>query len=287
MNIGFVGTGIMGSRMAANLLKAGHSLTVYNRTREKAEPLIAKGAKRALTPADTADGVDGLVTMLAHPHAVRDAALGESGFLNHLPPGAFWMDCSTVNPSFSREMAAAAMARGLRFLDAPVGGSKAPAESGELIFLVGADPEDLKRCEPLLNAMGSKTVHIGPPGMGCAMKLVFNLLLGTAMAGFSEALHLGQTLGVSKEMLLNALPGTAVVAPFITHKKPKIADGEFEAEFPLKWMHKDLHLVCGAAYDHQIALPLANAVKETFAKAVETDLGESDFSAVYRLFRKE
>ena len=123
MKIGFIGLGIMGSRMAANLQKGGHSLVVHNRTRKKAEPLLAQGAEWADSPADAAFGVDILFTMLAHPEAVQEAALGENAFLPQLAPGRIWVDCSTVNPSFSRSMADAAEARGIRFLGAPVSGS--------------------------------------------------------------------------------------------------------------------------------------------------------------------
>src|ERR1700690_3924068 len=128
MNIGFIGLGIMGSRMAANLQKCGHSLVIYNRTREKAEPLLSRGATWADSPATLATQVEIIFTMLAHPDAVEEVALGEEGFLPHLMPGRMWIDCSTVNPSFSRKMAAEAQARGIRFLGAPVTGSKGLVE---------------------------------------------------------------------------------------------------------------------------------------------------------------
>src|SRR5271156_5816328 len=137
MKIGFVGLGIMGSRMAANLLKKGHSLAVFNRTRDKADGLLAGGAEWAASPAAMAGNVEVLFTMLAHPDAVREAALSVDGFLPRLLPGALWVDCSTVNPSFSREMAAEARSRGISFIDAPVSGSKILAADGKLIFWVG------------------------------------------------------------------------------------------------------------------------------------------------------
>src|SRR5882672_8332634 len=137
MKIGFVGLGAMGSRMAANLQKSGYSLVVFNRSADKAAPLVSAGAHLADSPAALAADVDVLFTMLAHPAAVREAALGQDGFLGRLRPGTLWIDCSTVNPSFSREMASAAQARKLRFLDAPVAGSRVPAAKGELVFLDG------------------------------------------------------------------------------------------------------------------------------------------------------
>src|SRR5260370_6737807 len=142
MDIGFIGLGIMGSRMAANLQKCGHSLAVYNRTREKAESLLSQGAAWADSPAGLATQ-EVVFTMLAHPDAVEEAALGEEGFLSHLASGQMWIDCSTVNPSFSRKMAAEALDRGIRFLGAPVTGSKEESAQAKLICWVGGVPADL------------------------------------------------------------------------------------------------------------------------------------------------
>jgi 3-hydroxyisobutyrate dehydrogenase/glyoxylate/succinic semialdehyde reductase len=148
MKIGFIGLGIMGSRMAANLQKRGHSLVVHNRTREKAESLLANGAIWADSPAALAPQVEMVFTMLAHPEAVQEAALGEDGFLSKFAAGRLWIDCSTVNPSFSKQMAAEARTRGVRFLDAPVTGSKEFAALAKLVFWVGGELTDLESCRP-------------------------------------------------------------------------------------------------------------------------------------------
>ena len=179
MKIGFIGLGIMGSRMAANLQKHGHSLVVFNRSRDKADPLIAGGASWADSPASLAPPVEVLFTMLAHPDAVAEAALGKDGFLSQLGAGRLWVDCSTVDPSFSRKMAAAAQSRGIRFLGASVTGSKGPAAQAKLTFWVGGEAADLEACRPLLECMGNKIVHCGGPGMGASLKMVMNQLLGT------------------------------------------------------------------------------------------------------------
>jgi 3-hydroxyisobutyrate dehydrogenase/glyoxylate/succinic semialdehyde reductase len=170
MRIGFIGLGTMGSRMAANLQKHGHPLFVFNRTRDKAEPLVGAGAKWADSPAALAPQVEILFTMLAHPEAVEEAALGKDGFLPHLERGRTWVDCSTVNPSFSKTMAREAQSRGIRFLGAPVTGSKAAAADAKLIFRVGGDPADLEKCRPLLQSMGTKIVACGGPEMGTSIK---------------------------------------------------------------------------------------------------------------------
>ncbi len=188
MKIGFIGLGIMGSRMAANLQKHGHSLVVFNRTCEKAEPLMAEGATWADSPAALALHVEVIFTMLAHPDAVEEAALGEDGFLRYPQPGQMWIDCSTVNPSFSRKIAAEAKARGVGFLGAPVTGSKGQADLAKLTFWVGGETSDLETCRALLECMGNRIVHCGGQGMGASLKMVMNQSLGTAMAAFAEGL---------------------------------------------------------------------------------------------------
>ncbi len=287
MNVGFYGLGIMGSRMAQHLLSTDAQLTVYNRTISKAEPLKEQGALVANSPKELAASSEILFTMLSTPDAVRDAALGEEGFLSSMKTDTLWIDCSTVNPSFSRKMQKEADNYGLRFMDAPVAGSTAPAESGELLFLVGGKNSDIKEAQPFLEAMGKKTIHAGDVGKGTSLKMVFNLLLGEAMAAFSEGMNLGQSLGLSKDMLLEALVGAPVVAPFITEKKEKIEKNEYEPEFPLKWMHKDLHLATKSGYESGAILPAGNVIKELYAIAQREGLSDKDFSAIYSIITDE
>lgn len=281
MKFGFIGLGIMGSRMAANAQAAGHELVVHNRTQSKADDLVANGALWAETPAAVAKEVDVLITMLAHPEAVEATALGEDGFLQALPANALWIDCSTVNPSFSRRMAQAAAAHNVRFLDAPVAGSKNQAANAELIFIVGGESEDLDKARPLLETMGRAINHVGAHGMGTSLKVVVNMLLATAMATFAEGMALGESLGLPQEMLLNILVGGPVVAPFVAGKQTKLATGDYDPEFPLQWMHKDLQMASITAYETGVALPLANASKELYQMAVQNGLGDADFSAIY------
>jgi 3-hydroxyisobutyrate dehydrogenase/glyoxylate/succinic semialdehyde reductase len=219
--------------------------------------------------------------MLAHPDAVEQAALGRNGFLNHLKPNALWVDCSSVNPSFSKKMATAAAARQIRFVDAPVTGSAPVAAEAKLVFWVGADTADLERIRPLLLCMGNKIVHAGGHGMGTSMKMVINLLLGNAMAAFAEAMALGEGLGLSQRLLFDSLLGTPAVAPFLASKREKIESGNYEAEFPLRWMQKDMHLASVSAYESGVAMPLTNAAKELYRLAMREGHASQDFSAIY------
>ena len=281
MKIGFIGLGIMGSRMAANLLKHGYSLVVFNRTRTKAQLLLDKGATFAESPAKAGKLVDIMFTMLAHPDAVEQAALGRDGFLSHLKPNALWIDCSSVNPSFSKKMAAEAAQRNVHFVDAPVTGSAPVAADAKLVFWVGADGADLETIRSLLLCMGNKIVHAGGHGMGTSMKMVINLLLGNAMAAFAEAMALGEGLGLSQKMLFDSLLGTPAVAPFLASKRDNIDKGHYEAEFPLRWMQKDLHLASVSAYESGVAMPLTNAAKELYRLAMREGHASQDFSAIY------
>jgi len=281
MKIGFIGLGIMGSRMAANLQKQGHSLVLFNRTRDKAEFLLGRCGKFAASPAELAGQVDVLFTMLAHPDAVEQTAMGLDGFLNFLRPDAFWVDCSSVNPSFSKKMAAAAARREVHFVDAPVTGSAPVAAEAKLTFWVGARTADLEKVRPLLLCMGNKIVHTGGNGTGTSMKMVINLLLGTGMAAFTEAMALGEGLGLSSKLLFDSLLPTPAVAPFLAAKRARIENGNYEAEFPLRWMQKDMHLATVSAYEAGVAMPLTNIAKEIYRLAMRDGHAAEDFSAIY------
>ncbi|MDH5528191.1 MAG: NAD(P)-dependent oxidoreductase [Nitrospirota bacterium] len=282
---GFIGLGIMGSRMAANLIDAGHKLTVYNRSPEPARALEKAGAKRAGTPAEAARGRQVVVTVLSDPAAVRALALGPDGLLEGMDEGALWVDCSTVDPACSMELAALATAHGVRFIDAPVAGSKIPAEKGQLLFLVGGETDDLLEAAPLFEVMGKATVHAGPVGAGSALKLCNNLLLGAAMLGFAEALAAGDAFGLDPEVVLDALSGSPAAAPVLALKTGKIRNGDWSPEFPLKHMHKDLHLLMETAYEAGLPLPLAAALKERFGDARAAGFGNEDFCAVMKVAR--
>lgn len=280
--IGFIGLGIMGSRMAANVQAAGYDLIVWNRTPDKADDLVANGATLAQSPAQVAADVEMLITMLAHPQAVEETALGDAGFLAALPTNALWIDCSTVNPSFSQQMARAAQQHNIRFVDAPVAGTKQPAADGTLTFFAGGADSDIADCQPFFDIMGSKTVHVGGVGSGTALKMVVNGLLANAMTAFAEGMALGQSLGIERDTLLDALVGGPVVAPFVAYKRGNIENDAWEADFPLRWMHKDLYLAALSGYENGAALPLTNANKEVYQLALQAGLGDNDFSAIYR-----
>jgi 3-hydroxyisobutyrate dehydrogenase-like beta-hydroxyacid dehydrogenase len=286
MKIGFIGLGIMGSRMSENLLKNGYDLIVYNRTKEKALPLVKKGASLAGSPAEAGKKSDILFTMLADPDAVEETALGNEGFLSSLKENSLWIDTSTVNPSFSKKMSSKAKERNIRFLDAPVAGTLGPAERGELTIFVGGNKKDFDEAKPIMEAMGKKIIYLGENGAGTSMKMVVNLMLANAMVSFAEAMSLGEALGFSQDTLFNTLLGGPVAAPFLSGKKEKIQNKNFEAEFPLEHMQKDLFLVSQTAYENNISIPISNTSKEIYGSAVKNGFNKKDFSAIYEFLHK-
>ena len=287
MKIGFIGLGIMGSRMASNLQEAGYQLILHNRTKSKATPLLERGASWAATPAEVGLQCDLLITMLSTPEVVRQVATGSEGFLNTLSPQKMWIDCSTVNPSFSKEIASKAKAKNIPFLDAPVAGTKGPAEKGELVFLVGGKVENVQHCQPLFDIMGKKTIHLGPSGNGSSMKMLINLLLAQSMVAFSEAMSLGHGMGLQTETLFNVLLNVPVTPAYLSAVRPKFESGDYEPNFPLQWIHKDVHLATLTAYEQGIPMPSLNSAKEIFANARKAGLGELDFSVLYKYLNED
>ena len=281
MKIGFIGLGIMGSRMASNLSGAGYRLFVYNRTKEKAQSLSNDSIVFLDSPAHVAGESNVVITMLSTPEAVQEIALGEEGLLAGMNKGNVWIDCSTVNPSFSKQMAEITEQLGYNFLDAPVAGSLVPAEKGELVFLVGGKKTIVKYCAPLFKVMGKKHIHVGDAGQGSALKLVNNLVMALSMYGVAEGLVLGEALGISKEKVLDLLDGSPIAAPMTGLKKSKILKDDYSVEFPLQWLQKDLHLAALTAYENNLSLPGTNAVKEVYAMARAAGMGELDFTAIY------
>jgi 3-hydroxyisobutyrate dehydrogenase/glyoxylate/succinic semialdehyde reductase len=287
MKIGFIGLGIMGSCMAANLAKSGNNLLVYNRTKEKASELLKNNNVEWMNfPEDVGKNTNIIITMLSDPNAVRETALGKKGFLDKLEKESVWIDCSTVNPSFSVEMSKEAGNRGIHFIDAPVSGSIGPAERGELLFYAGGSEEIIKKYEFLFNAMGKKIIYAGENGKGTSMKMINNLLLGEAITAFAEALTLGESLGIDKKLLLDVFSESPVTPPFIKLKRTKFETDKFDTEFPLRLMDKDFSLVLKTAAECQLELESLGSTASVFNEAVGMGFGEEDFSAIYKFIKE-
>lgn len=287
MNISFIGLGIMGSRMAHNLLQhEGSTLTVFNRSPESMAPLMKAGARAADSARSAVKDADIVFTMLSSPEVVEKVAFGEEGFVNAMAEGALWVNSSTVNPSYTRDCDHRARARGVRFLDAPVAGTKLPAETGELTFLLGGESADIEQVRPLLEHMGQKTLHAGLAGQGSAFKMLVNALLAQNMLVYSETALLGEKLGFSRDFLMDTLPNLPVTAPFLKGKADLIKEGDYEAQFPLEHMLKDLQLLDVTAYEQKQPLFLAGVAKSVFGQANRSGHERDDFAAVFEYLEK-
>lgn len=278
--IGFVGLGIMGQPMALNLVKAGHKVAAFNRTRDKARPLEQAGAAIAATPAEAARGADAVVMIVSDTAAVESVVAGKDGILETLRSGAIVIDSSTISPTASRRMACMAAGKGASWLDAPVTGSKHGAEKGELTFMIGGDREALDRVMPILQVLGKKHIYCGAHGSGLSAKLAQNVIQSAMVEVFAEGFVLAAKAGVAPRTMMEIIQGSMARASLTDFKAPFIFKGDFTPYFPLKWMHKDLALAMEAAYAQNVAMPAAAAVKEVYGAAKAQGKGELDYAAV-------
>ena len=275
--IAFLGLGQMGAPMARRLLQAGHELTVWNRTPDRAKPLAGAGATVARSPAEAGAGAEFAITMLATPEGLQEVLLGENGLAKALGAGDVYIDMSTVGPDTVRSIAAR-LAEGVAVVDAPVRGSVSQATEGRLEVFVGASDKDFERVRPILESLGSLT-HVGGPGAGAAMKLVANLVLGASIAAVGEAVALGEALGLGRAPLLNMLEDSQL-APVVRAKRANIESGHYPPNFKLRHAAKDLRLVVEAAAGADRDLKVSIAARAWLDAAVESGAADLDYSAV-------
>jgi 3-hydroxyisobutyrate dehydrogenase-like beta-hydroxyacid dehydrogenase len=275
--IGFLGLGEMGTPMAGRLLRAGHELVVWNRSVERTAPLAREGAAVASAPAKVAAGREFVITMLATPEALEQVVFGAEGLAPALSAGQVLIDMSTVGPNEVRT-AAARLPKGVSLDDAPVRGSVPQATSGRLDIFVGATDENYERVRPILETLGSVR-HTGGPGSGAAMKLVANLALGAAIVTLGEALSLGESLELQRNILLDVLADSPI-GPIVKAKRGNIESGQFAPSFKLRHAAKDLRLVTETAAARGRDLKQARANRAWLDEAVAQGAADLDFSAV-------
>jgi 3-hydroxyisobutyrate dehydrogenase-like beta-hydroxyacid dehydrogenase len=280
MSVGFIGLGIMGSRMARNLAQKGFQVTAWNRTRARAEALASLGVRVADSPTALASQVDVICTCVADPAALREVALGANGFLTVARRGQLFIDFSTISPEFARELEGAAKQRGVDFVEAPMTGSKMGADRGTLLIMVGAQPGPFERAHPIFKAVGEKVVHCGPVGSGSQVKLGGNAIIAMMLEGLSEAMLLTQQAGVDPRKLLEVVQASGFRSPYYDFKGPAILKRDFETHFSIDLMFKDLRLFLDSAAQHRVPTPAVAAVKETYQLARAQGKGAQDIGAV-------
>jgi 3-hydroxyisobutyrate dehydrogenase len=284
--VGFIGLGLMGRPMAANLLKAGHEVTVWNRTASRADDLAAQGAKRAATPRELAAASEVVITIVSDPPALESVLWGDDGVFAGLKRGSVLVDSSTVSPALERRAAAAAAAQGAEFLEAPVTGGTWGAEKGELVFMVGGEAATLKRVEPVLGVMGKKWFHLGPHGAGQTVKLAMNLLLALEAEAFAESLALVRRAGIAGEKLFEVMQTSMGRSGLLDIKGPMMLKGEYKPSFPLRLMHKDMSLALDLANQLGVPLPSAAATREVLNAVKGAAREDVDFSALASFWQK-
>jgi len=282
MRVAFLGLGIMGRPMAANLVKAGHDVAVWNRTPGK-EPARARPAS---SPADAARDAEVVWMCVADTAAVEQLLFGEDGVENAVASGAVIVDSSTISPSATLHFAERLRSRGADYIDAPITGSKIGAESGQLIFMAGGSEDTLARLQPLFGAMGKAVFRMGDLGKGQSAKLALNLMIALAYEGFAEGLTLATKLGVQADKLLELINATMVRSGVVDYKAPFVLRRDFSPNFPLRLMHKDIHLMLDAAREVRVKLPGLETVEEIYEIATEEGQSDLDYAATIALLEK-
>jgi 3-hydroxyisobutyrate dehydrogenase len=285
--VAVLGTGIMGAAMARNLLAAGMEVRVWNRSREKAEPLADDGARVADSPAEAAEGAGIVLTMLADADAVAEAVSGEEGALSALPNDGVWLQMSTVGIKGHEKLARIADEYGVSYVDAPVLGTKEPAEQGQLIVLASGPEEVRDRCEPIFDAVGSKTLWLGPAGTGSRLKLVTNNWITGLLGVLAETISLAEALDVDPSQFLEVIKGGPLDVPYAQMKGQMMIEEEFPTSFSAKLARKDIGLVLEAAEASGLRLPLTEAAATHFDAAINAGHGEEDMAAIYEAAKSD
>lgn len=282
MRVAFLGLGIMGHAMATNLVKAGHEVTVWNRTPGK----LVEGAGVAPTPSAAASGAEVVWFCVSDTDAVETLLSGPDGVEQSLTEGMIIADSSTISPVATVKFAERVGAKGSFWVDAPMTGSKIGARDGTLVFIVGGDEPHIERLKPLFAAMGKKIFRMGETGKGQATKLAMNLQIALIFEGFAEALTLATKLGVDSEKLVQLIDATMVRSGVVEYKAPFVLNRDFTPNFPLRLMHKDIRLTLEAAKEARVKLPGLETVEEIYEMATEDGHRDLDYAATLTLLEK-
>lgn len=282
MKVAFLGLGIMGHAMATNLAKAGHEVAVWNRSAGR----DVEGARRAASPAEATQGAEVVWLCVSDTAAVESVIFGPNGADPSLTEGMVIADSSTISPSATRKFAERVARKGVQWVDSPMTGSKAGAEAGTLLFMIGGDEQAIEKLKPLYAAMGKKIFRMGETGKGQSAKLVMNLQIALIYEGFAEALTLAAKLGVDAESLIPLINSSMVKSGVVEYKAPFVLNRDFTANFPLRLMRKDIRLALDAAKESRVKLPGLETVEEIYDVAVEDGFADLDYAATLRLLEK-
>lgn len=285
-NLGFVGLGVMGSRIVKRLLDAGHAVTGYNRTRSKAQWLLDMGMRWAQTPRAVAEAADVTFTMVTDTSALHAVTGGDDGLLAGLGPGKIYIDMSTLSPSASRALAEQVARRGARMLDAPVSGSVSTLEQGKLSIMVGGDPATFERVAPILRDIGPKVTHVGGNGLAVSMKIATNLNLAVQMLAFSEGVLLAEKSGIPRATAVEVLLNSVIASPMVSYRGPFVLEMPDEAWFDVNMMQKDMLLALEMGRNLKVPLPTTAITNEMLTAARGMALDKKDFAVVFEVLAR-
>ena len=282
-NLGYVGLGVMGSRVVKRLLDAGHTVTGYNRTKSKAQWLIDAGMKWADSPRAAAQASDVVLSMVTNTKALQDITEGPDGILAGLKAGNTYIDMSTVSPAFSRELAAQVSAIGCNMLDAPVSGSVITLEEGKLSIMVGGDQQVFEKVKPILLNIGPKATYVGSSGLAVSMKIATNLSLAVQMLAFSEGVLLAEKSGIKRETAVEVLTNSVIASPMVKYRGPFVLGMPEEAWFDCYMMQKDMNLALEMGRELQVPLPTTAVTNEFLTAARGMGLEKQDFAIMFEV----
>lgn len=286
-NVAVMGLGIMGGGIASNLLKKGFPVAVYNRTRAKAEPYVAQGARVADSPCQAAEGADVIISMVGDDDASRGVWTGNDGVLAGANAGAILVECSTLSLDWTKELAKIAAKRGFSLLDAPVVGSRAAAASGTLKLYVGGDSAALEKARPVLEGFSTTATHLGPNGAGATMKLINNMMVAVQVVGLSEGLALAEHAGMDMQQVIALILDGATSSPMVKGKMERMTTHNYgTTDFALRWMQKDINYAIKLGKALGVPLTAVQAANEVYQKGRDKGLDDADMSAVAEAVRQ-
>jgi 3-hydroxyisobutyrate dehydrogenase len=286
MKVSFIGMGTMGTAMALNIIKAGHEVTVHNRSREKEEPVAKAGARRAGSPKEASQEADIIITCVSDTPDVEGVVLGENGVIHGAQTGAIVVDMSTISPSATRRMAALLARKGIRMLDAPVSGGSEGAQKGTLTIMVGGEAEDVAQAMPVLSAMGKSITHVGPSGAGQFTKAINQVIISGVYLAVAEGMTLGLKAGLDMEKVVQALAGGAAGSWVLNFRSGNMIKNEYPLGFRVRLHRKDLGIALEAAKEMGVFLPCTALVAQIENGLMSLGYGDEDMSAMARLIRK-
>lgn len=279
--VGYVGLGVMGSAIVRRLLAADHDVTVWNRTPEKAEPLLAAGAGWAANAREVAEQSEVVFTMVTNTKAVRAVTEGPDGILAGLAPGKVYVDMSTASPANTRDLAARVAEAGAQMLDAPVSGTSITVDQGKASVMVGGDADTFERVKPILDAIGPKVFHLGPSGSAVTIKIGINLSLAVQMLAFSEGVLLAEKSGIPRERAVEVMLASVIASPMVAYRGPLVLGHPDEVWFDCHMMQKDLNLALELGRELEVPLPTTAVTNELLTAANGMGIGERDFAVLF------